>query len=324
MILVVTEKIDQHADRVIEDLESRDQTVARFAPSQYPTRACLSFRCGDDERLVLDIDGSPTDLGAVSAVWWRRPSLPEVHPDVHPDVREYARRECVSLVADMLASLACPFVPGTPSTVHRAEHKTAQLRLAKRLGFDIPDTLVTSDRAAALSFWQRHEGNVLAKVPNSTPFQAALGDTFCRYADRVTHRDLMYLDDLRFAPVAFQAYVHKKVELRVTVFGDQVWSVEIDSQASNQACEDWRHYDLHQTPHRLHVLPEVVRQRCVGVVRSLGLTYGAIDLILTPDDRYVFLGINPSGQYLWLEQVAGFPLTRAMSDLLLNLAKRAP
>ncbi|MEV4245300.1 hypothetical protein AB0J63_18065 [Streptosporangium canum] len=49
-----------------------------------------------------------------------------------------------------------------------------------------------------------------------------------------------------------------------------------------------------------------------------GLTYGAIDLILTPDGRYVFLEINPNGQFLWIEDATGLPIGAAIGDLLMS------
>jgi glutathione synthase/RimK-type ligase-like ATP-grasp enzyme len=53
-------------------------------------------------------------------------------------------------------------------------------------------------------------------------------------------------------------------------------------------------------------------------VERLGLCYGAIDMVLTPDGRYVFLEINPNGQYLWIEEAAGLPISDAICDLLMS------
>jgi glutathione synthase/RimK-type ligase-like ATP-grasp enzyme len=60
----------------------------------------------------------------------------------------------------------------------------------------------------------------------------------------------------------------------------------------------------------------LVEERCVRLVAQLGLCYGAIDLVLTPDGRYIFLEINPNGQYLWIERMTGLPITEAICDLL--------
>jgi glutathione synthase/RimK-type ligase-like ATP-grasp enzyme len=127
-----------------------------------------------------------------------------------------------------------------------------------------------------------------------------------------------YAEAIRFGPVIVQEYVAKRVELRVTVVGRAVFAAEIHSQESNHARFDWRRYDLGSTRHEVHRLPAVVADRCVEIVGRLGLRYGAIDLILTPDGRYVFLEVNPTGQWLWIEKATGLPIGDALCDLLLH------
>ena len=56
----------------------------------------------------------------------------------------------------------------------------------------------------------------------------------------------------------------------------------------------------------------------MALVERLGLCYGALDLVLTPDGRYVFLEINPSGQYLWIEVATGLPITAALCEMLIQ------
>ncbi|NJR75066.1 MAG: hypothetical protein HC773_18390 [Scytonema sp. CRU_2_7] len=119
-------------------------------------------------------------------------------------------------------------------------------------------------------------------------------------------------------PNDFQAYIPKRLELRITVVGQQVFAAEIHSQETNHTRYDWRRYDHHKTPYFPHELPPEVEQRCVQLVEKLGLCYGAIDMILTPDGRYVFLEINPNGQYLWIELATGLPISDAICDLLIS------
>lgn len=54
----------------------------------------------------------------------------------------------------------------------------------------------------------------------------------------------------------------------------------------------------------------------MALVARMGLTYGAIDMILTPNGRYIFLEINPNGQYLWVESRTGVPISAAIARLL--------
>ena len=68
-------------------------------------------------------------------------------------------------------------------------------------------------------------------------------------------------------------------------------------------------------------LPCEVADRCRLLVRELDLLYGAIDLVRTPDGRYVFLEINPNGQYLWIEHDTGLPISAAVATLLANAGR---
>jgi len=54
----------------------------------------------------------------------------------------------------------------------------------------------------------------------------------------------------------------------------------------------------------------------VELVNKLKLAFGAIDMIVTPDNRYVFLEINPNGHWLWIEELTGLPIARSMATLL--------
>jgi hypothetical protein len=51
-------------------------------------------------------------------------------------------------------------------------------------------------------------------------------------------------------------------------------------------------------------------------MRSFEINFASIDMILTPDDEFVFLELNPNGQWLWLELELGLPLVASMVDLL--------
>ncbi|MCK5171613.1 MAG: hypothetical protein KAQ75_17170, partial [Bacteroidales bacterium] len=52
------------------------------------------------------------------------------------------------------------------------------------------------------------------------------------------------------------------------------------------------------------------------------LNYGAIDMIVTNNDKYIFLEINPVGEFFWLEENPGFPISETIADVLLNKEKR--
>ncbi len=53
-------------------------------------------------------------------------------------------------------------------------------------------------------------------------------------------------------------------------------------------------------------------------MKTLGLCYGAVDMIITPENEYVFLEVNPSGQWGWIEELTGMKISKAIATLLVQ------
>ncbi|WP_328990134.1 hypothetical protein OG394_28235 [Kribbella sp. NBC_01245] len=73
---------------------------------------------------------------------------------------------------------------------------------------------------------------------------------------------------------------------------------------------------------RLVVRYAVVRvpDEVAGAVRvmmdRLGLAFGAFDFIVRRDGQWVFIELNPNGQWAWIEQEVGLPISAALADVL--------
>ena len=123
------------------------------------------------------------------------------------------------------------------------------------------------------------------------------------------------MESLRACPSIWQEYISKHVEIRATVFGHTVLAAEIHSQQSETSRHDWRRYDLEHTPYLPHVLPAEMQAKCIKLLQTFGLFYGAIDLIRTADGTYVFLEVNPFGQWAWVQDLCGLPIAEAHCQL---------
>jgi len=45
---------------------------------------------------------------------------------------------------------------------------------------------------------------------------------------------------------------------------------------------------------------------------------------VTPENEYVFLELNPSGQWLWIEDLTGLPISAELENLLCRGESRYP
>jgi glutathione synthase/RimK-type ligase-like ATP-grasp enzyme len=320
MILILTEPLDPHADYVEKKLCERGADFVRLDYAQFPSKAEISLLYSVTGQVwyTLRAGKESIDLSDLKAVWYRRPKLPIPHDEINNDlIRDYVEEECKTFLNDTWNSLDCLWLPAPQPVIQRAQFKASQLKIAGALGFELPPTLFTNSPKDFLDFYRHHDGNIVSKLAGVS-FLRFAGKIFCRYTEAVSKRDVGYAQAIRYCPVIFQAYVPKRVELRITIVGQEVFAAEIHSQESNHTRHDWRRYDHYETPYLPHELPQDVAQRCVQLVEQLGLCYGAIDMVLTPDGRYVFLEINPNGQYLWIEYATGLPISDAICDLLMS------
>lgn len=327
MILILAQSSDSTVRFVAHKLRRRGAEVLWFDNAQFPARAQFTARYGGvpGPQRLLRYDGQEFELNRITTAWYRSFSEPGVHEEIdEPLTRRFVERQSRAFLSGLWQTLTCRWVPAVRPTVLWAEHKARQLELAAELGFAIPPTLIGNDPAEFLAFYRQHNGHLISKTlhngqlwateneHNGAPVEATV------YATRVTPRAVGYAASVRYCPMIFQAYVPKRLELRVTVVGQQVFACEIHSQQTPHTQHDWRRYDLSHTPHRAHSLPKEIERLCLELSARLGLCYGTIDLVLTPDGRYVFLEINPNGQFAWIEGLTGLPISDALCDLLLE------
>ena len=320
MILIVTSASDEPAILVEQRLRARGAEVLRFDTADFPARAnvTVSYRPGVP-KYTFRVGDQVYRFDRLDAVWFRKPGPPEIHDAIQDEeVREVMRQDAVEYLAAVWDSLECRALPGIPSDMRVAQRKASQLGRAKALGFELAPTIVGNDPQEFLDLYRAENGRLISKIIGALALRSRMGSEFMRYTNTVSPRDVLSARSLAHGPVVLQAYVPKQLEVRVTVVGDRVFAAEIHSQATNRTRFDWRRYDLAATPHRPHTLPADVARRCVQLVEQYKLSYGTIDLILTPDGRYVFLELNSAGEYGWIEQLTGLNISDAIADYLLG------
>ena len=179
--------------------------------------------------------------------------------------------------------------------------KPYQCALIERFGFATPPTLVTTDPAAALAFWQRH-GTVVYKSIGSVR----------SVVTRLTPDHRARLASLGTCPTQFQAYVHGR-DTRVHVVGERVFACDVEAEA-----DDYRYAARRGVPVALRpvVLPAEIADRCRALVAGLGLVFGGIDLRRTPDGQWVCFEVNPSPGFTFYESATGAPIAAAVADFL--------
>jgi len=314
-LLIICQDLDPHVDVMISHLKDRDIRPFRLHTQDLQTNLDVEIRPDvPDGQWRWRLEGAGdaiTDI-EVGSVWNRR-TLFRRDPDLTPDEAEFAEMESREVMAG-LYRMTEAFWVNHPDKIRRAESKPDHMKIAAELGLQIPRTLLTNSADAARAFFDACGGQVVFKV--MVPGRLGAKDSLGIYTSLVTKEQLDDDIAIRRTPCFFQEYLPKVSDIRVTVIGERTFAVEISSQDDPAGVVDWRMGSLANMPHSAHQLPDPIEQKCHALLRHYGLNYGAIDFVLTAEGEYVFLEINPSGQFSWIEGMTKLPLFDTLADLL--------
>ena len=311
-VLVLAPPDDEHATAVAQEIDRLGGEAEIVDLSAFPQHVRLSMRydCCGGRDFALELPSGSRNVGDFGSVWWRRPQTPLVSPDLtRPGHRMFAVNEAQEALSGLWHALDAFWVndPARDLVAHR---KPFQLRVAQDVGLRVPATLITNDPDAARSFVDaRGYRDVVYKAFSAT-------ETDWRETRILRRDELSLLDHVRYAPVIFQEYIEALYDLRVTVVGDEMFAAAIHSQQTAYAV-DFR-MDIENAEVEAVSLPREVENALRSFMTRLGLVYGAIDMRRTPDDRYVFLEVNPAGQWLFIEERSGQPIASALAEVLVS------
>jgi glutathione synthase/RimK-type ligase-like ATP-grasp enzyme len=313
MVLILSTVGDVHAQAVMDALAAQGARTELVDLSEFPARLALSmaFKGGRRQFELRRHGGGVLDLDAVGAVWWRRPQPFRLPEGMDPAHQRFALSEAATAFQGLYQSLNAFWV-NEPARDAVAAHKPYQLTLAQKVGLEIPLTLMTNDAEEARAFWRLHEGEVIYKQ------FIALPDAW-RETRRLRPQDEAQADAIGHAPVIFQKHVPAVADLRVTAVGETLYAAAADARGAGYPQDVRMNFEVKYEAHELSPETAAKLRELMG---RLGLTYGAIDLRLTPEGRYVFLEVNPAGQFLYIEQATGQPIAAALAQALLK--KPAP
>jgi len=252
----------------------------------------------------------------MKSVWYRKPSRRENEPlPVDAALEEYARSAINNHVQMLRSQFPEAFWISDFYAINRARNKAWQLKAAADMGFSVPKTIITSDPTQADIFIAKNAPVIIKSQAISFP--ALDKKTYFFFAKRVEVKEKVNLDNLHLAPAIFQQAIDAIADIRVTVVGDIAFAAIIRGKigAGDKVVRDWRFdhscgsvkfedYDKN--------MPQAYRSLCI----SMGLVYGAIDLVMDKEGKIWFLEINPNGQWAFIEEETGQQIGKALAGLL--------
>lgn len=318
-VLLLTHSGDFYTvDLVSEALAGKGARPIRFNTDLFPSSVRLTARAGDERAAQLCTEnGDEISAAEVRAVWARKLWSPRMADDLDERYRSLCVEESAAALEGFLDSLHHARWINDLHCQRAAENKQRQLRLAEHAGLRVPRTLVTNDPAAARQFFAETDGQTVAKLLRPIAVSMDAAEPFV-YTSRVREEDLASADALRHSPMVFQELIPKAHELRVVYVAGKAFAGALDASGTSRGQTDWRRAAPDECSWQKAELPGEISASLGTLMLELGLAFGAIDLIYTPEGEHVFLEVNPSGEWGMLERDLGLPIAEAIARELLK------
>jgi len=311
-IIIVTQKKDVNGIKAVEIFKQREFSNYRMIYV-------------DDMNDYLDIN-NPTDIEFIknSSIWLRRPDLFEyqIYGSIgHITDYDERQKNFMELMYKFNQRLNYinHYVTLSRKTLQAdrdaamKKDKLFHLELAKELGFIVPEYIYTNKVKEMEEFLEKKGKTItknIGKPLKDKDYLAFLGTTEVTL-DILAKIEVEEMD----YPVFFQKFIESDYEFRVTVVGERIYASKL-TKLDKSVMDIRVAEDANNVKHTNISLPIDVQNKILMFMERLKINYGCFDFLFA-NDKYVFLEVNPSGQYMWIEEKSNLNITEGIIDYLL-------
>lgn len=306
MILILSIEQDLTTDHVIdwlvgfgtEFIRINDSSIVSFASYNQNTHASINLIYKN----ILEEDKA-INIHQIKTYWYRRgflnfkiiPCSFDISDSIVFDkLSEYISKSRNFMVQSLFFELSKKKHLGSFNDNYI--NKLNVLSLASSIGLSIPDTEIINTKQRLNELLNVHKQLITKGIDNNF-----WGDGVSFEVNSSTV--LLSEGDLKDTPEVFeyslvQPLVEKYCEIRTFYLDGECYSSAIFSQGNDKTKIDYRNYD-HDNPNRNvpYLLPKDISDKIKILMKTLKFNTGSLDLILTPENRLVFLEVNPVGQF---------------------------
>lgn len=330
MILIITDEDDIHTIQVQRWLnfysaeyfkvtEDSDIKISKFFISNVQT---------DIEFIISNkfYNNKILNISEITAVWYRRGSFeiktdifsnPKLSANLSLRMNSYLKSE-LKFINDEITRIF-KSIKSINSDFDNNINKTTALQIAKFNGLDIPRTVVTSSLSELKNYTTT--GSYITKSINSNFFTTkeylVSGGTW-----DITDFDFLALEGEKLFPSLIQEKLAKKYELRIFYLENDFYASAIFSQSNEKTKVDFRNYDF-ERPNQVvpYNLPEEIKEKLIRTMKALQINCGSIDMVVTDNNKFVFLEVNPIGQFAQVSYPCNYYLDRLIARKLIEYEK---
>lgn len=320
MINIVSQRSENSTDLVLEYIDWLGGVFNRVNHEDRFQGATVEIS-DSHEKILLDYgDERILDYSKVRNTWYRKGdysiNLPVKKESIKNDFVEKFLLDEWNFVKT--------FLHQNPKTLggftnELNNNKLLNLKYAKEAGINVPATMVTTKKNDLFKFIEKYSKAITKPIHNAhIGFIHEDKHLSSRGTQYVQSADLERLDD-NFCPILIQEYVEKEIELRVFFIQRNLYPMAIFSQLDEKTRLDYRNYNNEKPNRNIPYQFSTNEERIIyKFIEMSGLNTGSIDLILSKKGNFVFLEVNPAGQFGWVSYNCNYYIEKAMALFLLN------
>lgn len=305
MVLILSDNNDISTCRVIKWLNYNKTEWIRINETDAINLTEIVYQDSELVRFRISCNNLEIDLTKVTAYWYRRgwlngketdqPFSLEL-PELNRGILQHLNEEAAELFTFIHRYLA-ESKRNINSFLTAVNRKMSYQFYASKVGLQVPDSLVTSSKEALWDFYNRNNGSIITKSINESLGFNVNKEQYYSKTYQIRKVDIDNGPSVFFLTL-FQEQIEKFIELRIFFMDDRFYSMAIFSQQNEQTKLDFRNYDW-SNPNRNvpFQLPHLIEDQLRNFMKSIDLNCGSIDMILTNEYEYVFLEVNPVGQF---------------------------
>ena len=295
MILILSTEQDLSTTLVMEWLFSFGEVVLRINETDEISIEHISIS-NDSIEICLNSKGITFQLNQIKSYWYRRGELTisRIDSSVSAYVKKHLEGELITVVDYIHFALSKEKYLG--SYFNNNQNKLINLELARESGLMIPNSLISMKRSNIINFINNNH-NVITKAIRESVSHLSEKGYVQAYTSKIFKSNLSHYNEEVF-PSLVQIEVKKLFELRIFFLDDTCYPMAIFSQQNEQTSIDFRKYST-ERPNRCvpYQLPKEIEHKISTFMKAVRLNTGSIDMVVTPTLEYVFLEVNPIGQY---------------------------
>jgi ATP-GRASP peptide maturase of grasp-with-spasm system len=177
-----------------------------------------------------------------------------------------------------------------------SQYKPQVLIAAKKVGMEIPDTIITTAKEDLIIFKAKYD-RIISKSISDMVELGNNADIYDTMTIEISEEIIKKTNSI-FFPSLFQELIEKEYEIRSFYLDGEFYSMAIFSQNDKKTEIDFRNYNS-KNPNRTipYKLPDEIEDKLRNLMKMLHILTGSLDIIKSLDGKYVFLECNPVGQF---------------------------